>query len=323
MSVNNKEGDILFSIIVPIYKVEPYIFRCLESISYQDFESWEVLLIDDGSPDRSGVIAKEYADYHSGFKYIKQQNGGLSSARNSGIKHAQGKYIMFLDSDDYLVSGSLSKIANVLRTFVQPLEILFLDINWISGNKHKIINKKNIQNLGVTSGIEYFKSELKSSKFLAMAQCGVYLRTFILDHQLNFKNGIYHEDENWMPKVELIAQKVSYVPICFYNYEIRPGSITTHGDNIKNGLDIINTAYELYDIYQNINVEEIKRLALRYNAKLFISGASIVIRCGEKIKNQKKIVFKNWITQKERFQFLLFLFSPRFYASIIDKYFLR
>lgn len=313
---------ILLSIIVPIYKVEPYIIRCLESIRTQDFHSWEALLIDDGTPDKSGEMAKEYAKQYTGFKYIKQANGGLSSARNTGIKNARGKYLMFLDSDDYLVPSSLARIANTLQKYSPTLDILFGDINWISGNKKRIIHKKNIQNLGIARGVDYFKNEIKSSKFHAMAQGGIYLRSFILNNQLFFKNGIYHEDENWMPKVELAANHVFYTPICYYNYEIRPGSITTHGDNIKNGLDIVNTTFELYSIYQNIVSEETKRLAYRYNAKLYLRGASIVIRCGGAIHNPQKIVDGNWITLKERIQFMLFLVAPKFYALIIDKYFL-
>lgn len=88
------------TIIIPLYNVEQYLHRCLDSVLNQTFKDWTAILVDDGSPDNSGKIADDYARRDSRFIVIHKQNGGLSSARNSGLKIAKGKYIMFLDSDD-------------------------------------------------------------------------------------------------------------------------------------------------------------------------------------------------------------------------------
>lgn len=97
------------SILVPVYKVEAYLPRCIESVLSQDFTNYELILVDDGSPDKSGKICEEYASrYPEVIKVIHKKNGGLPSARLAGFQHASGKYIMFLDSDDYLLADALS-----------------------------------------------------------------------------------------------------------------------------------------------------------------------------------------------------------------------
>ena len=92
----------LISIIVPIYNVEKYLRQCLESISEQTYKNFECLLINDGSPDNSAEICREYVEKDARFRYFEKENGGLASARNLGIKYSKGKYISFIDSDDWV-----------------------------------------------------------------------------------------------------------------------------------------------------------------------------------------------------------------------------
>ena len=91
------------SVIVPVYNVEKYLVQCIESIKMQTFENWELILVDDGSQDNSGMICDEYAQKDNRIKVVHQKNRGVSTARNSGVKFATGKYISFVDSDDYIV----------------------------------------------------------------------------------------------------------------------------------------------------------------------------------------------------------------------------
>ena len=111
------------SIIVPVYKVEQYLHKCVDSLLHQDLseEEYEIILVDDGSPDSCGDICEEYASKFVQVKVVHQENGGLSAARNSGIKVAQGLYVQFVDSDDYLEP-------NVLRILVAKMETDQLDI---------------------------------------------------------------------------------------------------------------------------------------------------------------------------------------------------
>lgn len=104
----------LFSIIVPVYKVEAYLPQCIESITSQSFGDFELILVDDASPDQSGWICDRYAEQDARIQVVHQRNGGVSSARNTGLDRAQGEYVLFVDSDDYMASGFLEHIADVL-----------------------------------------------------------------------------------------------------------------------------------------------------------------------------------------------------------------
>ena len=101
------------SIIVPIYNVEKYLPRCIESILNQTFKDFELILVNDGSTDSSYEILKEYENKYDNFRVINQKNGGLSAAKNAGIKIAKGEYIAFLDSDDYLDKNFLETLYNM------------------------------------------------------------------------------------------------------------------------------------------------------------------------------------------------------------------
>ena len=113
----------LLSVIVPVYNVEKYLSKCVDSLLNQNLlpEEYEIILVDDGSTDRSGDICDEYAMHHSNVKAIHQQNGGLSVARNTGIQVAAGKYVQFVDSDDYLEP-------NVLKSLVEKMKLEDLDV---------------------------------------------------------------------------------------------------------------------------------------------------------------------------------------------------
>lgn len=95
------------SIVIPVYKVEQYLGRCIKSVRAQTFTDWEMILVDDGSPDQCGAICENYAAQDRRIQVIHQKNGGLSAARNAGMKHCKGKYLLFVDSDDYLAEEAL------------------------------------------------------------------------------------------------------------------------------------------------------------------------------------------------------------------------
>ena len=105
-----------FSLIIPVYKVEKYIDKCVGSVLKQDFDDYEILLVDDGSPDNCGKICDDYADKYANIVSLHKENGGLSDARNYGLQYAQGEYILFLDSDDWIAKGCLHVFDKVIGT---------------------------------------------------------------------------------------------------------------------------------------------------------------------------------------------------------------
>ena len=106
----------LFSVIVPIYKVEEYLPQCIESVLNQPFKDFELILVDDGSPDNSGNICNEYAKKDNRIHVIHKKNGGLSDARNEGLLIADGEFVWFLDGDDYMAESAMDNVANMIRS---------------------------------------------------------------------------------------------------------------------------------------------------------------------------------------------------------------
>ena len=142
------------SIIVPIYNVEKWIDRCLSSIQKQSYEDFEVLLIDDGSCDNSDDICKEYTEKDKRFKYLKKNNGGLSDARNYGIDRAKGKYLIFIDGDDYVEKNYVEKLYRAITEYTTDVAIcgfanvkpngMLIDNNTLSMTDKEILTGREV-----------------------------------------------------------------------------------------------------------------------------------------------------------------------------------
>lgn len=217
----------LLSIIVPIYNVERYLRKCVDSLLSQNLstEEYEIILVDDGSPDRCGVICDEYASKHGNIRVIHKENDGLSAARNSGIGVARGKYIQFVDSDDYLES-------NVLRTLVEKMEADNLDVvrfNYRNVNEEyvEIHPNKDPQRFvdfsgEVCDGLTFLNERLGPACYVVQFM----LKTELVMSVPLFKEGIRFEDVEWTPRVLAASNRVASENIIVYNYLIRQGSIT-------------------------------------------------------------------------------------------------
>ncbi|MBB3188414.1 glycosyltransferase [Microbacter margulisiae] len=251
MPQKNKK-HMFFSVIIPIYNVAPYLRQCLDSVLLQSFTDYEILCINDGSTDESGTILEEYAGKHTHIKLISQTNQGLSAARNRGIRAAHGDYILFLDSDDWLESNALQTLYRQAGNE---------DMIGFNGRRYFEDGKQEIPDPGITEfNIEgwpyYNKYSLESRKFhFVCAVLRIYRRDFLLQHNLFFREGIFHEDNLFAPFVCYYAQSVKVIPEILYVYRIRKGSIT-QSENPKRILDKIDIANTLSDFFipkQNID----------------------------------------------------------------------
>ena len=229
------KSSLKLSIIVPIYDVACYLTKCLDSILRQDLtaDDFEVILVNDGSTDESGTIAQTYADKYPHIKLINQPNGGLSAARNTGIRHAKGKYIQFVDSDDYLEP-------NVLGTLVQKMEQEQLDVlrfNYQNVNDQyqvfepykaikPFVDYRDVVCDGLTFLTERLGYGCYAVQFMIRA-------TLLKAEEHLFKPGIYLEDTEWTPRLLVRAQRVTSVDTMVYNYLMRTGSITQSVDPEK------------------------------------------------------------------------------------------
>ncbi len=132
----------LITVVVPVYKVEKYIDRCVTSIINQTYKNLQIILVDDGSPDNCGKICDEYAKKDNRIEVIHKENGGLSDARNAGINIAKGKYIAFVDSDDYVANDYIEYMYKILKKENAKISICELQIVW---KNTKIEEKTNLQ----------------------------------------------------------------------------------------------------------------------------------------------------------------------------------
>ena len=221
---------LLLSIVVPIYKVEPYLRKCVDSLLAQDLnpEEYEIILVDDGSPDDCGKIADEFAAKFSNVRTVHQENGGLSVARNTGILAARGKYIQFVDSDDYLDPDVLGALVG--RAERDKLDVLRFNYRNVNENYEEFEPNKEprpFMDYSVTAcdGLEFLNERLG----YACYACQFLIKASIVKKCL-FKNHILFEDMQWTPRMLRKAQKASSTPDVIYNYFSRRGSITKAAD---------------------------------------------------------------------------------------------
>ena len=235
-----------FSIIIPVYNVEPYLRECLDSVLQQSYGDWEAVCVDDGSTDGSAAILTEYAARDSRFRIITQPNGGLSAARNTGLDNAQGDYILFLDSDDWLESNTLE----ILNTHLQPpnSDLLRPDILCFNGRYTDTLDVLTPESH--LTGWEYYNRyalEHREFPFVCVVlRC--YRRQLLNEKKLRFREGILHEDNHFTPRVCLAAKEVSVIPNTLYHYRRRPGSIMATR-SLRSRQDMIRIANDLSEFF--------------------------------------------------------------------------
>ncbi len=229
----------LLSIIIPVYNVEEFIQRCVESVLSQGFSEneYEILLINDGSTDNSSNICNRMGNIHKNVKVYHKENGGLSDARNIGIENAAGKYIAFLDSDDYVIKNCYKKMLDV--GIINDADVVMGNaINYTNEKTQHPKTKKRKTTFLKENGETFLVKSIKSKSMSMASVLGLYKKEFLLKNNLKFKKGIFHEDELWTPQVYLKANIVCYTDLDFYIHFNREGSITKRQDKTKNALDL-------------------------------------------------------------------------------------
>lgn len=261
----------MISVIIPIYNIESELHHSVDSVISQLNDNWELILVDDGSSDMSGSICDSYSS-HKKVKIIHKTNGGLSSARNAGIKAASGEYLLFLDGDDYLRPGSIA----MLNTIVSQIGNNF---DFIQYEYSEVLDYSNHNQVNMPTEIEIvtdkrtmFERKLKLGGIGASACTKLINRTALGD--LKFKEGIIHEDELFTTKMINQAKKAIYINSDPYMYVSRAGSIITSRYSHKK-LDIINVLNEQIDI---LTTNQFFDLADIVKAKLFTALCSLYVK---------------------------------------------
>lgn len=216
-----KENKI--SIVVPIYKVENELERCVKSLINQTYCNIEIILVDDGSPDNCPQLCDYYATQDSRIKVIHKKNGGLSDARNAGLDVATGDYILFVDSDDYIDLGACQNFSNAIEKDVDIIVGEYKEVT----TQEKICGHSNLVEDKIYTAKEYVIKSIQANEWYAPAWLNLYRTDFLKDNNLYYKKGILFEDHQMLPRLFLTAKTVKYLHFPFYYYVIRENSIMT------------------------------------------------------------------------------------------------
>lgn len=246
------------SIIIPVFNVEKYIEKCLLSCINQDISrnEYEIIIVNDGSPDNSLEIAERIANGYSNIRIISQENQGLSAARNTGLKSAQGEYVWFIDSDDYIEEDCLGRIVSALTN---NLDIFQLQYRLVYENDTPSIVPKYCIVKGVKTGLEI----TALGGLPAPAQFSIFRTKFLKENNLEFLKGVYHEDSEFKPRAVYLAQKIASDTKFCYNYLQRISGSITSNFKLKNGLDILKVNLSL------LNFVKQQKMRLRYKKCIY------------------------------------------------------
>lgn len=296
------------SVIVPIYNVENYLTKCLDSLITQSFSNIEIICVNDGSTDNSLQIIKNYKEKDSRIKIISQANNGVSSARNIGINEACGQYIFFVDPDDWIDNNTLYVLYHKAKK--NNAEIVECDIDEHrnfkfdkkSVKKLKLHKYKFLTQLKILFGFNYSPKDIKNNIFYIRANSinKLYLTSFIRENNIKFLN-VGTEDFYFCLECFLNAKKLCYIKKNFYHYVKRVGSYSNPTDNpteFNINLNSINANLKLIEdiLIKSNKLKEYKKEFEAYKIRALSSEYLIIAKLIKRL-------FKNNLSDSEYTQF--------------------
>lgn len=296
------------SIIIPVYKVEAYINKCLDSILAQNYDDFEVILVDDGSPDNSGTICDEYSSKDARVKVIHKANAGVGAARNSGIDVAKGEWIMFVDSDDYIDQGMLQSGVDAIANNKDTDVILFYNsMDNSEKGTNELIDRIFFESKNATANETFVATE-----YFAKACCiysKLYKREIIETYSVRFANTPVYEDVLFNMNFFTYAKNVFYVDQYFYHYIINP-SVSSLTRCVLKPKDVLETTKEYLSVEKRLfeNVEFSKEEKLNIRKRFFLLAKRSVWDmyrqnlAGVSVDERVKLL-KDFIPQFRKFDF--------------------
>ena len=272
------------SIIVPVYNVEKYLSRCLDSLVNQTLKDIEIIIVNDGSSDNSQKIINKYIDrYGSLIKLINQENQGLSIARNNGLKFATSDYIIFIDSDDWIESNMIEEMYN--QIIKENADVV------ICGNN--VVNENN-ETISKTFPNKYQSYDFETQMIFGnlSAWNKIIKKSLLIDNAISFRENVWYEDIDFSFKLFVKAKKICILSKNLYNYFLRKGSIM-NSNNLEKNLDLIQAFEEIIKVAKKNNCynkyyNEIEFLAINH---LYISCiVRIIIADNYRKKDKKKLL---------------------------------
>ncbi len=263
------------SVIIPVYNVENYLEKCLDSLVNQTLKEIEIIVVNDGSSDNSQKIIDKYVKkYPNQVISINQENGGQGAARNTGISYASGEYIGYVDSDDYVEKNMYEEMYNKAKS--ENADIVICGNNIVSED-NELLGQND-------ADIQFLLGQMAVWN-------KIYRRELIIKNKIEFRSKVWYEDLDFTMKVYFLSKKISYVNKYLYNYLLRNGS-TMNNNNLERNLEIIQSIDSLLNFCKNKkiykkNVEEIEFISV-YHAYIF--AICRVLNTKNTMKSKKNVI---------------------------------
>jgi glycosyltransferase involved in cell wall biosynthesis len=252
----------LISIIIPVYKVEDYIRRCVDSILKQTYGNLEIILVDDGSPDRCGQICDEYAAKDSRIVSIHKKNGGLSDARNAGMDICKGEYITFLDSDDWVDKNYIEKLYRLLKDTDSDISVC----NFIRTSKEDVeadASKEEIHTYSNLEALDHLESKGDIQLYIQLVVAWGKLYRRSIFEGITYPVGKLHEDEFTTYKLLYKAGRIVITNARLLYYWQREDSIMGAGFNARGSMDDIEALIERSGFYKQAGLRSLESKACK------------------------------------------------------------
>lgn len=309
----------LISVIIPVYNVEEYIEECLNSVLSQTLTNIEIIIVNDGTKDNSIEKVLKYDDNR--IVILNKENGGLSSARNEGLKIAKGKYTYFIDSDDFLLDNKC------LEEMYEIAEKDSSDI--IVGNGYKYYSENNMKELyrdrrifkrSVMNSKDFLIEFINSNSMQIPVYYNMYKTDFLKQNNLFFKVGRIHEDQEFITRAFLLSDKVSIYPKSFYAYRQREGSIMSGTKKDLSVQHTIKNCFELERYYnKNVNDTELKKVLLnKLVSQMLYSFSNAEYQNID--EEYKSFLLRNSYNVKNKAKVIGFILFKKYYYKIYKKY---
>lgn len=244
----------LVSVVIPVYNTREYLPACLESVLSQTMGDFELLLVDDGSTDGSLEVEEAYAARDGRVRVLRQQHARQGAARNLGMREARGEYVYFLDSDD-LIDPTLLETACAACEAGELDFVTFDSVGFLDDPDEErtelfseICDRRALAGTGVCDGPTFWGAMMSLGSILYVCGLIVFRRTFLLDNELFFVEGIYYEDTDWVLRVYLAAKRLKYLPEKLHRYRRRSDSTTHAGFNQA----LAESCFEMYDLLMRL-----------------------------------------------------------------------
>ena len=318
-------GNELISIIVPVYNVEQYLEKCVDSIINQTYKNLEIILVDDGATDSSSKLCDKLAKIDNRIKVYHKENGGLSDARNYGVERATGDYIGFVDSDDYIDAEMYEKLYEAIKK--ENVDVAECNLKIIYPNRVELFTEQNYYN--VCTKQEYLEEYLKIEKIFGSA-CVRLIKSNIAK-KLKFPVGKLYEDTYYAYDLINVADSYVIMEAPYYNYLMRENSITNARFNPRI-FDLIEIVEEFHNIVYE-NYPELEEAADYRKMYAYFSVLNSIL-LEEEFKNNSfypqivnyfkenhiKLLRNKYITRNRKLSILLIKININLYRRVLMKY---